>query len=130
MNVSAFPGPPLTALHSLVGNRREKLLKIMYHTTDSCGVTRVNPSLSDQAAILDTLQEEGPEPADVWLAHDSGWRIVAYPNGNLLLENENKPAVSLLLRAASKQKTLLLWQHLARGDLKEVRKEPWISESS
>ena len=104
-----------------------------YHTTDSWGVTEINPPVEMQRALLAELNEAGDaDHPDVSLIHDSGWCLTYHKNGNLVLENlgddEDEEGTVRILRTVDPERVLELWSRLARGQVRALFSEPWESE--
>lgn len=103
----------------------------LYHSTDSDGVTILNPDLETMRRLLSELDEPGADEAehpDVSLVHDpSGWSISVYPSGVVTLENlNNRDATPDYLQSVPREDALQLWQELSRGEIDLVRGRHWI----
>jgi hypothetical protein len=67
----------------------------LFHTTDTDGVSELNPTAEKMRALLDSLHDIDVQEADhpdVALVHDpSGWALAVYPSGVVTFENFNEP---------------------------------------
>ncbi|MFP4166486.1 MAG: hypothetical protein ACLFUF_04870 [Opitutales bacterium] len=104
----------------------------LYHTTDTEGVSELNPETGRMREILARLDEPGaedPEHPDVTLVHDpSGWAASVYPSGIITLENfEDEDEPPRHLPGMSRHEALTLWTKLARGEIEAVKAYPWRS---
>ena len=105
----------------------------LYHSTDSQGVTILNPDLETMRLLLAELDEAGAEEEehpDVSLVHDpSGWSISVYPSGIVTMENLNtKDDPPDYMNGVTREEALELWQELSRGEIELVRKRKWIRD--
>lgn len=95
-----------------------------YYTTDLEGITRLEPSRSEQRELISELMRDGLAAGDVWLAHTaSGWSLSVFPSGLVQLERPGKTLRELgPLRLPQ---ILNLWGLLAQGELATLDREPW-----
>jgi hypothetical protein len=77
--------------------------------------------------VLASLEIEDEEHPDVWLTHESGWCLSAFPSGLVIWENidgENEPRH---MTGVPREKALELWQALAKGALERIESEGWAA---
>lgn len=101
-----------------------------YHITDREGITELNPPAGRLRALLDSLEDDGPDHADFWLTHESGWTLTVFPSGWLELDHADRADPPVHLEAVSRPRTLELLLALARGEIETVRAEKWTSRPS
>ena len=67
----------------------------LYHSTDSDGVSILNPDTAQMRVLLQSLNDPDnldKDHPDVALIHDaSGWMLSVYPSGIVAFENFNEP---------------------------------------
>lgn len=105
----------------------------LYHTTDTDGVSLLNPDAEAMRALLAKLDDPAAEDAehpDISLIHDpSAWSISVFPNGTVTFENlEAEDAAPFYMNAVSRRKALQLWLELSRGEIDRLRGQPWIRD--
>ena len=95
-----------------------------YHVNRRWGDSDCDPTIEKMREALAELDVEDIEHPDVALIHESGWCLGAYQSGLLIWEHleGNEPRH---MRGISRERTLELWQILARGDLATIDSEPW-----
>lgn len=86
-----------------------------------------DPPIDCFSALYDELQGEDPEHLDVLVSHDSGWTIVAYPNGLVILQDLSRmeEIAARHMSAVTKDRVVALWLMLASGNIEGVLREPW-----
>jgi len=74
--------------------------------------------------LVDELAKADQEHGDVDLTHASEWSISYHRNKTAIFENveEGEPRH---MKKVGKAKLLELWEHLAKGDLAWLEKQPW-----
>lgn len=102
----------------------------LYHSTDMDGVSELNPDRTTLRRILQSLDAPGAADADhpdVSLVHDaSGWSLSVFPSGVVTFENlDDEDGAPLHLQQVSRNQALQLWEQLARGDIEDLRAQPW-----
>ncbi|MEM8866762.1 MAG: hypothetical protein AAGC73_00705 [Verrucomicrobiota bacterium] len=104
----------------------------LFHTTDTDGISILNPDLTAMRELIASLDTAGVNEADhpdVSLVHDpSGWSISLYPNGVAALENLDDEAEPRYLPKLTRSEALKLWVALSQGDLTHIRRHPWREE--
>ena len=89
------------------------------------GVRDADEAVIDEA-LADLDVRHDPEHPDTWLdSHDTGYSLIAYESGALVLEPVEAGGEPRHLAAVSRADVKRLWLALARGDLDEVMREPW-----
>jgi len=104
---------------------------VTYHTTDTRGVSEINPNAQRMRTILESVRNgEGAEHPDVWLTNDeSGWMLTYTDSGVMILENlDNDEARPRYLRKISVTRALELWQLLAVGELRPLLELKWSKD--
>lgn len=101
---------------------------MIYHTTDTEGVSEINPPPSRMRAILAAVRRPGgADHPDVWLTNDdTGWSLTYTEGSVMILENlDNDEAQPRFMRQVSHPKALDLWQLLASGDTRALLAMDW-----
>lgn len=103
----------------------------LYHTTDTDGVSELNPDAETMRELIARLDEPGSEDSehpDVSLVHDpSGWSIALYPSGIVTLENlDDDDASPQYMSGVSREEAFKLWEALAHGKIEELKSGPWL----
>ena len=107
----------------------------LYHTTDSEGISEINPDRMRMREILEEVgsaeSADAPHP-DVSLVHDtSGWMVTVYPGGVVTLENlGDADELPFYLRKVGLSEALSLWTELAEGNIAKLRKRPWLQDEN
>ncbi len=107
----------------------------LYHTTDTDGVSEINPCevrMRETITQLDAPDAEEIEHPDVALVHDStGWSISLFPSGVVTFENlgdaQKEP---LYLTNIDRDRAFELWQSLAAGKIEKLLALPWQQEKA
>ncbi|NBB79829.1 MAG: hypothetical protein GVY36_10340 [Verrucomicrobia bacterium] len=107
----------------------------LYHTTDTDGVTELNPSAEIMRELLDSLDNTGAgeaEHPDVSLVHDtSGWSISVFPSGVVTFENLDEPdEMPRYMIKVSRNEALKFWIDLSHGRIEHLRSQPWLREEA
>ena len=107
----------------------------LYHTTDTDGVTELNPPAETMRELLDSLDHDEAEDAehpDVSLVHDtSGWSISVFPSGVVTFENLDEPdEMPRFMIGVPRNEALALWLDLSRGRIEHLRSHPWLREEA
>jgi hypothetical protein len=101
-----------------------------YHTTDSDGVSEVEPNAKRMMVLI--LQLHGCEEADfpeVSLYHESGWVLTYTIERTLLLENDLLADEGIrFMRKMSSRETHRIWMLLANNEIDALKSEPWMIE--
>ncbi len=105
----------------------------LYHTTDTDGISELNPDSKKMLELLTRLDEPGmaeAEHPDVSLVHDSsGWSLSVFPSGVVTFENlddeDNPPR---FMTGVTRHEALQLWLELSRGEIEQVNSRPWLHE--
>ena len=105
----------------------------LYHTTDTDGVSDLNPCEIKMREIIAQLDEPGAEESnhpDVSLVHDpSGWSVSLFPSGIATLENlDEEDSPPRYLNKLNRQQALQLWKELAQGKIEYILQHPWMHE--
>ena len=103
----------------------------LYHTTDSEGISELNPTAEKMRELLDSLDAQSAHEAehpDVSLVHDpSGWALSVYPSGIVTFENfDEKDDIPRFMRGITRNQALEMWLELSRGELQQVNSRPWL----
>lgn len=107
----------------------------LYHTTDSDGISELNPTAEKMRELLDSLDDldaDEAEHPDVSLVHDpSGWALSVYPSGVITFENLDEPDdMPRFMSAISRNEVLELWLELSRGRIDHVNSRPWLRDEA
>lgn len=88
------------------------------------GAQSINFPLELLSDFYNELAAEDIEHVSVTLKHETEWSLSAYPSGALVYENaeEGEPRH---MTGLSKEKTISLWEKLAKGDLEAIEQEKW-----
>jgi hypothetical protein len=105
----------------------------LYHTTDTDGITELNPSPEKMRELLDSLDDTDAEEADhpdVSLIHDStGWALSVFPSGVVTFENLDEPdGAPRYMSHITRNQALKLWLELSRGEINQVKSRAWIHD--
>src|SRR4051794_25164965 len=76
--------------------------------------------------VLAQLDARDPEHPDAWLSHESGWTLSIFESGLAVWENLESSREPRHQIDVSRQEALDLWLKLARGEIAEIEKEPWL----
>ncbi|MEM1221514.1 MAG: hypothetical protein AAGH40_02025 [Verrucomicrobiota bacterium] len=105
----------------------------LFHTTDSQGISIINPDRTAMRELIATLDDVGiseVDHPDVSLVHDaSGWSITLYPNGVAALENLDEESEPRYLSNVSRSDALKLWIELSVGNIEALLIQPWLAEA-
>ncbi|MBN1403668.1 MAG: hypothetical protein JW942_04280 [Opitutales bacterium] len=100
-----------------------------YHTTDSNGISELNPTPMRMREILGSVLEDSDSAdyPDAWLTHGpSGWTLTYASNKVLTLENADRDDMpSRCMRNVPLNRALELWMLLAKGDTRAVLGQDW-----
>lgn len=97
-----------------------------YYTTDSDGVTEINPTREQYARLLRETLTDPAAIADVWMGDiESGWTVHAYPSGLVQAENPGRPNLALEQGPLAYEPLLQLWDTLASADITSLLDQPW-----
>lgn len=107
----------------------------LYHTTDTQGVSELNPTAEKMRELLDCLDARGANEAehpDVSLVHDpSGWSLSVYPSGVVTFENlDEADDIPRYMSGITRNKALELWLELSRGEIQQVNSRPWLRDEA
>ena len=105
----------------------------LYHSTDSDGVSILNPDTAQMRVLLQSLNDPDnldKDHPDVALIHDaSGWMLSVYPSGIVAFENFNEPdEPPRYLRKLSQADCLKLWIDLSKGRIEAIKSKNWTVE--
>lgn len=105
----------------------------LYHTTDTNGVSELNPSTEKMRELLnglDDIDADDPEHPDVSLVHDpSGWSISVFPSRITTLENlDDADEPPRYMNNLERTKALELWVDLSKGRIDHILSLPWINQ--
>lgn len=105
----------------------------LYHTTDTNGVSDVNPTdakLKRLIASLDSPEIEDADYPDISLVHDaSGWCITLFPSGVATFENlEDEDTLPRYLPETSRKVAFELWKDLAAGNIQKLKANQWKTD--
>lgn len=105
----------------------------LYHTTDTDGITELNPPADTMRRLLgslDGVDADEAEHPDVSLVHDgSGWSLSVFPSGVVTFENLDEPDdMPRFMVGVSRNAALALWLDLSRGCIDHLRSQPWLRE--
>jgi hypothetical protein len=107
----------------------------LYHTTDTEGITELNPDSNKMYKLLARLDEPGmaeTEHPDVSLVHDaSGWSLSVFPSGVVTFENlDHDDSAPRFMSDVSRNQALQLWLELSRGEIELVNSRPWLRDEA
>lgn len=107
----------------------------LYHTTDTDGISELNPTVEKMRDLLNSLDDKESEEAehpDVTLVHDSsGWSLSVYPSGIVTFENLDQDDVPpRFMSGISRNQALQLWLELSRGQIQQVNSHPWLRDEA
>jgi len=107
----------------------------LYHTTDTDGISELNPTTDKMIQLLSSLDEPNVEEADhpdVSLVHDkSGWAISVFPSGIVTYENlDHEDTVPRYMTGISRNEALQLWLQLSRGDIDALNSHLWMRDQA
>mgnify|MGYP005848838017 CR=1 FL=1 len=107
----------------------------LYHTTDTDGITELNPTAETMRGLLHSLDRSDADEAehpDVSLVHDgSGWSISVFPSGVVTFENLDEPdEMPRFMAGVSRNQALALWLDLSRGRIDHLRSQPWLRDEA
>ena len=107
----------------------------LYHTTDTEGVSELNPTRKKMRELLDSLDQRGADDSDhpdVSLVHDaSGWALSVYPSGVITFENfDEADEVPRYMTGISRNEALKLWLELSRGKIQQINARPWLRDEA
>jgi hypothetical protein len=86
-----------------------------------------NPPIERLRELLQSLDVEDKEHADVALKHETEWCLSAYSGGFLVWENADaEEADARHMKGVPRERVLVLWLALAQGDISAVEAEPWL----
>ena len=85
-----------------------------------------DPPPSSFGALYDELKVSDSEHGDVAMVHeDSGWLISAHRDGRVILSCP-RTRTRYHMIPVSKEKVLALWNLLIKGEIEQIRREPWM----
>lgn len=107
----------------------------LYHTTDTEGITELNPTADTMRGLLQSLDHSEANEAehpDVSLVHDgSGWSISVFPSGVVTFENLDEPdEMPRFMVGVSRNTALALWLDLSHGRIDHLRSQPWLRDEA
>lgn len=107
----------------------------LYHTTDSDGISELNPTPEKMRELLDSLDSADTQEAehpDVCLVHDpSGWSLSVYPSGVVTFENLDEPDdAPRFMTGVSRNQALGLWLELSRGEIRQINSRSWLRQEA
>lgn len=107
----------------------------LYHTTDTDGITELNPPAETLRGLLnslDAMEADDADHPDVSLVHDtSGWSISVFPSGVVTFENLNEPdEMPRFMSGISRNEALALWLDLSRGRIEHLCCQPWLRDEA
>src|SRR5687767_7382549 len=98
-----------------------------YSASDRWGAVERNPPIERLRELLQSLDIEDSEHADVALKHETEWCLSAYSGGFLVWESaEAEEDNARHMKRVPRERVLGLWLALAQGDLAAVEAEPWL----
>ncbi len=59
------------------------------------------------------------------MSHESGWTVSAFPDGLLVFENVEDPAIPPVRMTSDRATARLVLQAVADGDLGSLARQPW-----
>ena len=96
------------------------------HTTDLDGVTHLNPSRSDYAALLRAFMADAGSAGDIWMTHlETGWSLSVYPSGLVRLRREGLSGIVREAGPMPCEAVLALWDALAAGEIDRLLGRSW-----
>jgi hypothetical protein len=104
----------------------------LYHTTDTNGISEINPTAEKMLEILNRLDSEEAEHPDVSLVHDSsGWSLSVFPSGIVTFENLDQVDIPpRFMSGVTRNQALQLWLELSRGKIQQVNSHPWLRDEA
>ena len=105
----------------------------LYHTTDSEGISELNPTAEKMRQLLNSLDTHDAKEAehpDVSLIHDaSGWVLSVYPSGVVTFENlDEADDMPRYMNGVTRNQALELWLTLSRGKIQQIKSRPWLRD--
>ena len=98
-----------------------------YSASDRWGAAERNPPIERLRELLQSLDVEDKEHANVALKHETEWCLSAFPSGLLVWENVAVgDSNAKHMKCVPRETVLGLWLKLARGDIATIQAEPWL----
>ncbi|BBI49257.1 hypothetical protein HORIV_16780 [Vreelandella olivaria] len=97
-----------------------------YWVNHLMGNAEQNFSIDALTSLYDELAAADGEHTDVSLTHESEWCLSAFASGLVVWEKVAGDGEPKHMVRVTKEKTIELWNLLAKGSTSQIDQEPWV----